>query len=227
MPDALAPETYRLFIAVTVPEDVKTEIEKTQATLRRALPKECVRWTKREQFHLTLKFLGDVDAQRVEPLTNALRAACQGFPALELRAEQVGFFPDLHRPRVVWVGVKDSQEQLPLVQSAIEAASRDYTQEESPERFTGHVTLGRIKGLRRTEAEALAGLASGLAAQFFGAWTADKVELIRSQLSPEGARHTTLAAIPLASPSAASSRAVRTNGDSGPMPEGTLPVTGA
>ena len=198
MPDAPAPETFRLFVAITVPEEIKSEIEKTQGELRRVLPKECARWTKREQFHLTLRFLGNVDAQRVGPLTDALGAACQGFGPLELRAERVGFFPDLHRPRVAWVGVHDRQEQLPLVQRAIEAATRDYTAEESTERFTGHVTLGRIKGLRRAEAEALAGLATGLTTRFFGTWTAGQVELFRSQLSPEGARHTVLAAIPLA-----------------------------
>ena len=202
MSDAPAPETYRLFIAVTVPEEVKTEIEETQGTLRHALPKECVRWTKREQFHLTLKFLGNIDAQRVEPLTDAVRAACQGFAALELRAERVGFFPDLRSPRVVWAGVSDRQDQLPLLQRAIETAMRDFTAEESKERFTGHVTLGRIKGLRRSEAEALAGIASGLATRLFGAWIADRVELIRSQLSPHGAQYSTLAAIPLTGPPA-------------------------
>ena len=202
MSDAPTPETHRLFIAVTVPEEVKTEIEKTQATLRRALPKEGVRWTKREQFHLTLKFLGNVDAQRVEPLTDAVRAACQGFAALELRAERVGFFPDLRSPRVVWAGVSDRQDQLPLLQRAIETAMRDFTAEESKEQFTGHVTLGRIKGLRRSEAEALAGIASGLATRLFGTWIADRVELIRSQLSPNGAQYSTLAAIPLTGPTA-------------------------
>jgi RNA 2',3'-cyclic 3'-phosphodiesterase len=203
MPDVPPPETFRLFIAVTVPEDIKTEIEKTQAALRRALPKECVRWTKREQFHLTLKFLGNVDAQRVGPLVDGVRAACQGFAALELRAERVGFFPDLRSPRVVWAGVSDAREQLPLLQRAIEAACRDFTAEEAKEHFAGHVTLGRIKGLRRAEAEVLAGLASDLAARRFGAWTAAGIDLIRSQLSPNGAQYTTLAAIPLAGQPAA------------------------
>jgi RNA 2',3'-cyclic 3'-phosphodiesterase len=198
MPDAPAPETFRLFIAVTVPEEIKSEIEKTQGELRRVLPKECVRWTKREQFHLTLKFLGNVAAERVPALTDSLRAAGQGFQALDLRAEGMGFFPGLRRPRVVWVGVRDRQDQLPLVQHAIEAATQDYTTEESAERFTGHVTLGRIKGLRRTETEAIASLAAGLATRFFGAWTAGQAELFRSQLSPDGARHTVLASIPLA-----------------------------
>jgi 2'-5' RNA ligase len=199
MPDAPAPETFRLFIAVSVPEGIKSEIEKTQTELRRALPKASVRWTKREQFHLTLKFLGNVDAQRVGPLTNALGAACQGFEPLELRAERIGFFPDLRRPRVVWVGMHDQQEQLAVVQRAIEAATRDYTAEESTERFTGHVTLGRIKSLSRTEAEALAALAASLTTRCFGAWTATTVELFHSQLSSDGAHHTVLASIPLAS----------------------------
>ena len=197
MADAPTPDIFRLFIAVTVPEETKSEIEKTQAVLRRTLPKEAVRWTKREQFHLTLKFLGNVDAQRVAPLTEAVSAACAGFPPLGLRAEGLGFFPDLRRPRVVWVGVRDHQEQLPAVQQAIEAATREHTTEESADRFAGHVTLGRIKGLRPAETAAIAGLASGLAARFFGTWTAGTVELMRSQLSPEGARHTTLAAIRL------------------------------
>ena len=78
MPDAPAPETFRLFIAVTVPEEVKSEIEKTQTELRRALPKESVRWTKRDQFHLTLRFLGNVDAQRVGPLIEALTQRLPG-----------------------------------------------------------------------------------------------------------------------------------------------------
>jgi RNA 2',3'-cyclic 3'-phosphodiesterase len=199
MPDISAPETFRLFVAVTVPEEIKAEIESAQAMLRRALPKECARWTNRQQFHLTLKFLGNVEAHRVPPLTEALQGACRGFPALDLRAEKVGFFPDAQRPRVVWAGVHDRQEQLPLVQRAVEAATRPYTAEQSEERFAGHVTLGRIKGLRPHEAKTLVELASNLATRVFGAWTANRIELIRSQLSPEGAGHTLLAPIPLGS----------------------------
>jgi RNA 2',3'-cyclic 3'-phosphodiesterase len=197
MPEASKPETIRLFIAVTVPEEIKSEIEKTQAALRRVLPKECARWTKPEQLHLTLKFLGNVAADRVPALTEALRVTCRGFKPLELRAEGMGCFPDVRRPRVVWVGINDRQEQLPVTQRAVETTTRDYTEEESAERFAGHVTLGRIKGLGRADADALASLAAGLGARFFGAWTADKVVLFRSLLTPNGAQHTEMAAIPL------------------------------
>jgi 2'-5' RNA ligase len=197
MPDADTPETFRLFVAIRVPEEVKATIEKTQAKLRWVLPNQSVRWTNPDQLHLTLKFLGSVEAQRVIALTEALRAACQGFAPLELSAAGMGCFPNLHRPRVVWVGVTDAAEKLALVQRAIETATRDYTEKAANERFTGHITLGRIQNLRVQGTQDLIEVATDLATRSFGAWTAAKVELFRSQLSPQGARHTTLAAIPL------------------------------
>jgi 2'-5' RNA ligase len=191
-------ERSRLFIAVAIPGEVKAKMEAAQAELRRVLPERTVRWARREQFHLTLRFLGDVQAARVEALGEALRAACRGFGALHLRAERVGFFPDLRRPRVVWVGVQDQAEQLPRLQAAVELATREYTTEEKEERFTGHVTLARIKGIKRPEAEALGQAAAGMAERLFGHWTAYQVELMRSELLPQGARHSTLASIALA-----------------------------
>jgi 2'-5' RNA ligase len=191
-------ERFRLFIAVTIPEPVKAKMEEAQAELRRALPERVVRWTKREQFHLTLRFLGDMDAPRVEALGDALRAACQGFSALRLRAQGVGFFPDVRFPRVAWVGVSDQADQLPRLQQAVEASTREFTAEKPGERFTGHVTLARIKGIKRPEADALGKAAAGMAERLFGQWTACQVELMRSELLPQGARHSILASIALA-----------------------------
>lgn len=191
-------QAYRLFVALPLPEKIKDEIEKAQAELRRALSEGCIRWARRDQFHLTLKFLGNVETQRMEELTHALRRACENFSPLKLRAEQIGFFPDARRPRVIWVGVNDEQEQLPLLQRAIEISVQEFTEEKSEDKFSGHVTLGRAKKIQRREAEILAKLAADMAQRFFGEWTADKVELIRSELSSGGARYTTLAAIPLA-----------------------------
>ena len=191
-------ERFRLFIAVTIPEAIKAKIEEAQAELRCVLPERAIRWTRREQFHLTLRFLGDVDAARVEALAEAVRAACRGFGVLHLRADRLGFFPDLRYPRVVWVGVRDQAEQLPRLQGAVEQATREYTTEAKQGRFTGHVTLARIKGIKRPEAEALGRAAAGMAERLFGQWTACQVELMRSELLPEGARHRSLASVALA-----------------------------
>ena len=191
-------ERFRLFIAVAIPEAVKAKMAEAQAELRRALPEHGFRWTRREQFHLTLKFLGDVDAARVEALGEAIRAACREFGVLHLRAERVGFFPDLRYPRVVWTGVQEQAERLTPLQQTVAAATRAFTSEQREERFTGHVTLARIKAIKRPEAEALGMAAAGMADRIFGHRTAGQVELMRSVISPQGASHSSLAKIALA-----------------------------
>ncbi len=187
----------RLFIAIRTPDVVRNEIEKAQAELRRAASEARIRWTTRDQFHLTLRFLGGVDAERVEPLTQAVKDACHGFSVLRLRAERIGFFPDARVPRVVWVGVHDLQERLPALQQAVQDATREFTAEKPEGRFTGHITLGRIKGIRRPEADSLAKAATSLSGKLFGEWPAAEVELIQSTLSPSGAQYQTLAALAL------------------------------
>jgi RNA 2',3'-cyclic 3'-phosphodiesterase len=197
MGDGASAKALRLFVAIAVPDAVKDEIEKTQREMRGSLPESFMRWTKRAQFHLTLKFLGNVAETRVTELTEVLRKTCLQFKAMRLRAERVGFFPDARFPRVTWVGVSGEKEELPQLQEAIEAAVKGFTGEKAEKRFTGHVTLARIQGIRRQQAEILAKLAAGMADRLFGEWMADEVELIRSELSSGGARYTTLAAFSL------------------------------
>ncbi|HWD93735.1 MAG TPA: RNA 2',3'-cyclic phosphodiesterase [Verrucomicrobiae bacterium] len=203
------PEKYRLFVAMSPPADVKNRIEKAQHQLRRTLPGNTIRWTKREQFHVTLKFLGNVAATRVGELTEALRNVCLGAGALRLRAERIGFFPGARVPRVLWVGVQDRQNLLPRLQARVEIGVKEFTKDEaakpgsagvspaSREKFTGHITLARIPRLRHSESEILSQAIADFADPFFGEWTANHVELIRSELSSSGSRYTTLAEIPL------------------------------
>lgn len=193
-------ERYRLFVALAVPDDVKEKMEAAQAELRRLLLDRNVRWARREQFHLTLRFLGAVEAARVEVLVEAIRAACAGFGALHLRAERIGCFPERGYPRVVWVGVRDQAEQLPRLQQVVQAATEGFTTEPKEARFTGHLTLARIKGIKHPEAEALSQAAAGMADRAFGQWTACQIELMRSELLPQGAQHSVIASIALAAP---------------------------
>lgn len=203
--DRESADVWRLFVAISLPDGVKDEIEKAQKEMRSALPKHVVRWTKRDQFHLTLKFLGNVAAARVAELTEALRGTCGHFAALRLRAEGIGFFPDSRCPRVVWVGVQDDKIELSRLQEGVEEGVKAFAEERvgpaglrrSQDVFVGHVTLGRIQGIGRPQAEILSKLALGMAGRLFGEWMADQIELVRSELSPQGSRYTTLAAVPL------------------------------
>lgn len=191
-------EYWRLFIALEVPEPVKDRIEQAQRALRDACRRADVRWTRREQFHLTLRFLGQVEATRAEALAVALRSATAEIRALQLTAGKIGFFPGAHRPRVVWAGL-DGGSGLLTLQQAVAIAAAPYTSEPAEKEFSGHITLARIREIRGGDARALEAAAVRLADEVFGSWTATRVDVIRSRLSPEGARYSSIAEIPLAS----------------------------
>lgn len=188
---------YRLFIALPVPTAVKQGIQQVQERLRRELPDGCASWTRPEQWHLTLKFLGNVDVVQVRELSGVLGEVCEKFAPLKLRAAHVGCFPNLRKPRVVWVGVRDDADQLAGLAKAVEAAAAGFTTEEREGKFTGHITIARIKNFDRRGAQRVAKAVETMALHVFGAWIAEAIELMRSELASDGARHTSLARLPL------------------------------
>lgn len=194
------PQSHRLFIAISAPGEVRSEIEKIQNELRDSLPTGSIRWTRPEHFHLTLCFLGNVAVDRVNDLGESLRVACSQFTPLNVRAQRIGFFPARGFPRVIWIAVSDENHQLAHLQSAIQSETLQFTSEPVEKQFTGHITLGRVKRLKRQEADSLANFASKMHARLLGEWVVRAVELFRSELLPDGARHSVLATIPLAGP---------------------------
>ncbi|HUA39602.1 MAG TPA: RNA 2',3'-cyclic phosphodiesterase [Candidatus Sulfopaludibacter sp.] len=190
-------EQFRLFVAIPVPAAVREEILRVQRQLQPLAPRGAVRWTKPEQFHLTLRFLGGVSSDHVAGLQESLRTACSGAAPLYLHAQGVGFFPNARAPRVIWIGIHDGVGKLEDLQGKIEAAVQPFITERESERFAGHVTLGRFKQFGHWHLKALTGQAAAMNDRMFGGWPAPEIGLIRSELSPTGARHTRLATIPL------------------------------
>jgi 2'-5' RNA ligase len=197
MKDQYSEPMFRLFVAISIPERIRREIFRVQQELEPLTPRGAVRWTRPDQIHLTLRFLGDVPAARLEALKESLGAVCRGVRPLRLRAEGIGFFPNDHSPRVIWVGVNEAEGLLVDLQRRIETAARSFTAESSPETFVGHATLGRCKSFRPSDLEKLLAQVRVSQGRAFGEWTAPAVEIIRSQLSPAGALYTVLAALPL------------------------------
>ncbi len=109
MADDNTTEKLRLFVAIPMPDTVRNAISGVQQELQRLVSHDAIRWTKPGQFHLTLRFLGDVPGARVAALQEAVNAVCAGKPALSLRAQGVGFFPNARSPRVIWAGVNDRE----------------------------------------------------------------------------------------------------------------------
>lgn len=196
MPEEPRPEFLRLFIALPVPLEVRAEIARAQGRLKRCLPSGVVRWTRAEQFHLTLKFLGDIHSTQIAALKKTVAEACGGLLPFALSAKGVGFFPNAQRPRVIWGGV-EHDDTLTELHRRIHLAVLPFAPADTSERFAGHITLGRFRAGRRCVLTGLMESASSLRARSFGGWVAGQVELLRSELSATGARHELVATFPL------------------------------
>ena len=149
----------------------------------------------RENFHITLKFLGATDDARVPSIVDALHAASAGHRAFTLEIRGLGAFPSPTRPRVLWAGVLRGGEALGVLAGAVDDALGALGFEREARAFTAHVTLARVREPRRVPP--LADAIARANAQPFGGPLIDHVALMRSDLSPRGARYTALATIPL------------------------------
>ena len=185
------PERIRSFIAIDIAAPVRAALHRLIAEIARC--EADVRWVRVETLHVTLKFLGGVETQRLEAVRAALADAIQDRPALQLQVRGLGAFPSLHRPRVLWVGLHG--DGVVELAAHIDAALARIGCEPEKRAFTPHATLGRVSSLRGWQR-----LEEAIQAHRdddFGASTVDAVTIYRSTLRPDGAVYTPLWTISL------------------------------
>ncbi len=191
-------DSLRLFIALELPRDVLDALQAIQDRLRGRTPRETVRWTRPEGVHLTLKFLGETPAAKQPALTAAMQQAVAGRAPLRLHAAGLGCFPNLARPRVVWIGVQGHLKALQSLRDAVEGviAPLGYPTEDRP--FSPHLTLGRVRrDAPRSAVQTLGAVMASATAPPPVTWTVTEVGLFRSELKPTGAVYTLLHRAPL------------------------------
>ncbi len=183
----------RLFVAVTLSESLRRAVWRDTAALREAdLP---VRWVKPDGYHVTLKFLGEVGAQREAELGTTVLDAARRHRRFGLALTRLGVFPDLRRPRVIWAGLGTDPAFTSLQRDVEDGlAGLGFDREERP--FHAHVTLGRAKrGARPDAFGALESLLEG--SRVTGEFSVDHVELMESRLGPDGAAYRSVRRFPL------------------------------
>ncbi len=182
----------RAFIAINLDLTVVEEIAKVQAVLRKAGGD--IRWARLEGFHLTLKFLGDIQKNQVAAILAALQNVLKGQGPLSLVAQSLGAFPHMKRPRVLWVGLQG--EGLKELNDKIEQELifLDFPAEDRD--FTPHITLGRVRSLKGWDK--VLPVMQEKQAERFGESRVDEVVLYKSDLRPDGAVYTPLGTVALA-----------------------------
>lgn len=186
-----------MFIALKTSDLLLDRLLQIQRQLQAPLPAGSVRWTRREQLHLTLKFLGDVPADRVEALAAAVREAGAGVPPLRLGLAGAGCFPNARSPRVVWIGVNGDVPQLMDLQQRVEIATTGFGDHREEREFHPHLTFGRVAARDFQAARAVGEAVAQLELGSLGGWTADRLYLVRSQLAPTGPTYTDVAIVEL------------------------------
>lgn len=132
----------RIFIAIDITPAIRESIRALLAELKQTEAR--IRWSRPESLHITLKFLGEVPAQRIGDVKAGLTAIRTPAP-FSISVQGSGFFPGERSPRVIWVGVdggKDLGALASLIEQALEPMG--FPREKRP--YSAHLTLGRIDG---------------------------------------------------------------------------------
>jgi 2'-5' RNA ligase len=187
-------ETLRAFIAVPVSDEVRALVREVVGGLKWTGAN--VKWVEPENVHVTLKFLGNIPLQDVEGLKAALRKALGGCRVFEVTVDGVGCFPGRERaPRVVWIGLKAGMDSLREISGVVEDTCTALGFEPDKRPFKAHLTIGRVRrgsGKLRELAEAV-----GSAGFKPLKLRVDRVNLMRSRLSPKGPTYTVLESVDL------------------------------
>ena len=184
-------ERIRAFVSVTTSADLQRACSRLAEEGRRL----GMRWVRPESLHLTLRFWADLQADAVPAVCEGLQRAAQASTPFFAGVRGLGCFPNKERPRVLWMGLEDSERQLLQLRRHIDLylAAEGLPAEDKP--FRPHLTVARAR--RAPPRGQLDAILAKHGNQAFGCVDVSRLHLMRSDLSGKGAVHTCLHSFPL------------------------------
>lgn len=187
-------KVIRTFVAICLDEGIRDRISEAQEHAKKLASN--VKWVQPGNFHVTLKFLGDVTPDKLAVVQSAVDQAASGITAFDLNISGMGVFPTPRRPRVIWVGVKECCQQLVDLAGSIEEAMAREGFEKEQKPFRSHITIGRVR-----ESKPTPGLVEGLQeidSEDIGVQRVDCITIMESVLRSGGPIYTPLSVHKLA-----------------------------
>ena len=182
-------EQWRVFCAIDLPRVICEKVMAHSRRLREAVPEAQASWSRMDNVHLTLKFLGEIPQSQVKLLSIAAAEASTGHGTFQLSVQRCGVFPTHGEPRVLWIGIEDLKGRLAELFSRLEdqCAKAGFPREPRP--FHPHLTLARLR--RPQHARALA--SAHKTTEFEPAEiVVSELLVIRSELSSEGSKYSVI-----------------------------------
>lgn len=185
-------ESIRAFIAIELPKQVKDELSSIQKNLRNSGAD--VKWVEPENIHFTLKFLGNTEKTKIKDITDALNEIAKKIKSFSMNLTEIGAFPRISYPRVIWVGIKEGANTVSELAKTVEGKLNKlgFPKEDRP--FSAHITIGRVRSPKgkeklKTQVENLNKSKSQLADYKI---QISKITLFQSTLMPTGPTYTKL-----------------------------------
>lgn len=180
----------RLFIAIELSDQIREALGQVEAHLKYAGAD--VKWVEKENIHLTLKFLGEVPEKKLDEAKTALDAACVGVRPFGITLKDIGAFPTMAAPRVIWVGLGEgTQESAGLAGRIDETFSKiDFSRETRA--FAAHCTIGRVKSGKNRAALAAKMSDGSYQLSAISRQLVTSVTLFQSTLTPKGSMYAKL-----------------------------------
>lgn len=171
-------ELVRAFVAVSLPDDVLERLEEYVNSLR---PLFRIRWVRREQMHITLKFLGELEPEVIDDVKEAL-IPLKHFEPFRIELDTVGAFPNVRNANVLWLsGSRGAKELGQLSRQVNDALFEGTGLERGTKKFRAHLTIARLKGESLSD-----GLLNTLGTLPLLNWSCSELFLMRSVLTPQG-----------------------------------------
>ena len=179
-------------MAIELPGELKQDVDKLIVSLKPFGPE--VRWVRAANLHLTLRFLGDIEQNDVPVLEDHIKQNIVGLQPFPIKLAGLGCFPNMRRPRVVWIGVDGTMNSLQTLAECVEKSCMEVGYGKGDKQFSAHLTIGRIK-----EPRGLEPLIKCLETTEFisSDFIVEQVIIFKSDLSPRGPTYTPLKKIKL------------------------------
>jgi 2'-5' RNA ligase len=178
----------RLFIAIEIEKKIKERILEFFNHLKET--DTYIRWVAYENLHVTVKFIGEVDPTILPPLVKSLKSVASHFKPFRIQIENVAVFPTARKPRILFVGLGDKENNLVNIFEEIETQIEEFGIKRELRRYVGHITIGRIKSQKNIHK--LFELLPSCSDRFFGQETVNHFSLKQSELTPKGPIYSTL-----------------------------------
>ncbi len=189
-------ERVRAFISVDIEGELSEKLYKLTESLK--LTGADIKVVEKENFHITIRFLGNVPVDMIDKIEEIMKKAVENISVHKIKLKGVGAFPNESRPRVVWVGV-EGDELLREINRVIERELRKMGFKPETKPFTAHVTLARVRSGRRLNE--LSKWIEDMKDIELGELEVKSIRLKKSTLTPKGPIYETLREVKLNEPS--------------------------